>query len=146
MEEFNEIYLKNEFIKIKNPLEKVKSLKNYKGVLYAGYDWDRQLKNFIQFNNILQRLNIQPTFIYSCKWSSKTASYVEKTLYDNDPDSKVNHHAFVLLTSHPYLVWQRTDVNQPGLSYNWIYIKDNKMKLTDFFNMNDNDIINMLNN
>ncbi len=144
MEEDRE-YLKNEFIKIKNPMEKVKSVKNYKGDL-TNYDWLRQSDNFQQLLLNLNNFNIVPTYIYSTKWSSKTAYFVDKVLYDDDFESKVNHHAFVLLTSNPNLIWQRTDVNQPGLSYNWIYYKDKKMKLTDFFKMSNEAIHDLLSN
>ncbi len=148
MEVYKDKYLTTQSlkkIKLTNPLLKVLSLRNYEGNDLTNYDWIRQKNNYEQFLGIIQKFGIDTTYIYSAKWSSHTARIrMDKTIIDEDMDSKINHHAFILLTSNPHLIWERTDKNEPGLSYNWVYYKDKKMKLTDFFKMTEEEIRNML--
>ncbi len=145
MEVYKDKYLRNQYIKLNNPLMKVLSIHNYEGNDIKNYDWLRQKKNYDDFVNIIYSYGIIPTYIYSTKWSSNTANKrADKTIVDEDINSKINHHAFILLTSNPNLIWERTDKNEPGLSYNWIYYKDKKMKLTDFFKMTEQEIRDLL--
>jgi hypothetical protein len=119
MEPYGE-FLRNQYIKLKNPVISYPSEHNYVGADLNTFDWKRQQKNLSKFVEQLAHFDIIPIFIYSAKWNPINAA------------EPTNRFSFILETSDPNLIWFRKDQNGEGLSYNWIYYKKNKIKLTVF--------------
>ena len=119
-------YIKNENIKIKNLL-KIPNAETYNGNCEL-YDFRNQKSNFENFKNKIIKLGIYPTTLYGAVWRINTL-----------------RHSFLIQTSNPNLLWYRYDTDSFGGSQNYIYIKKQKIKLTNFLVMTDDQIINLLN-
>ena len=126
--EQNGIFLKNDYIKRGDPTILFPSPYNYIGNIHENIIWGRQLSNYNNFVKILANFNIQCTMIHSARWNGN----LEKTTINDVP----NRFSFILQTSDPNLIWHRKDQNGEGQSYNWIYYKNNKLKMTTFLDYN----------
>jgi hypothetical protein len=119
-------YMKNDNIKIKNIL-KIPNAETFNENC-STYNFKSQKLNFEKFKNKIEKCSIVPTQLYAANWEAYSSA----------------RHSFLVLTSDPNLLWYRYDTNSIGAAQNWIYLKKKKIKLTDFLNMDEQDIVNYL--
>ena len=125
-------YLRNQYIKLKNPVILYQNVHNYVGDDFATFEWKRQQNNFDKFIEQLAHFDINPTIIHAAKWNP--LNQLEQP----------NRFSFILETSDPNLIWFRKDQNAPGLSYNYVYYKKNKILLTKFNGFTLEELTNFL--
>ena len=114
-------FLCNQYIRLGNPILAHPSEHNYIGNdVLPTIEWKRQKKNIDKFLEQISHFDIVPTMIHSAKWNPLNIA------------EQPTRFSFILETSDPNLIWQRTDQNGVGLSYNWIYYKKNKINLMIF--------------
>lgn len=121
-------YLINDYIKLADPNILHPSPYNYIGNNLETFVWGRQIANYNNFVNILSSFNIYCNMIHSAKWNP------------TDINAEPKRFSFILQTTDPNLIWHRKDQNGDGLSYNWIYYKKNKIKLTEFLGYNNDQL------
>lgn len=117
--------------KISNPYNKGTVNKFYGDV--NGFEFGHQSKNYDQLCKKLLDVGVRFNKIFS--------SSIERQM----KNSVQYGTTFIVTSSHPQVFWYKYEGNSLGSGGNHMLINGSKIKVTEFLNFNENDIVKLIN-
>jgi len=117
--------------KITNPYNKGTINKFYGDV--DNFKFDHQEKNYNKLTNKLNEIGIQFCKVYSSTIERKVKNSVQ---YGT---------TFIVTTTNDNIFWYKYEGKGVGSGYNYILIRGNKIKMTEFLKMDEDDVLELIN-